>query len=162
MTKEITAEHQQALKWAREQNFGSVAARYAKLCAEAYDIIRSETQEAFNLRVRAAVRAANTSEPLPAQPFATPGATLDGEDSVINSESSRPRELHCIGYSPTLSGYGVREGSPEGELIATFKRQVDAEAYCRKKSIEQPGYHCGKLKAECDDEYCPTHGRDIR
>lgn len=30
------------------------------------------------------------------------------------------------------------------------------------KSEEQLGYHCGKLRAECDDEYCPTHGRDIR
>ena len=35
---QLKPEHYQALKWAREQNFGSVAARYAKLCAEAYDI----------------------------------------------------------------------------------------------------------------------------
>lgn len=27
---------------------------------------------------------------------------------------------------------------------------------------EKPGYHCGKLKADCDDEFCPTHGHDIR
>ena len=37
----LNAEHQQALKWAKEQNFGSVAARYAKLCAEAYEILRA-------------------------------------------------------------------------------------------------------------------------
>lgn len=65
-SKEMTAEHEQALKWAREQNFGSVSARYAKLCAEAYDIIRSETQEAFNVRVLGAVRTAHETLAAPA------------------------------------------------------------------------------------------------
>lgn len=37
VTKDITAEHERALAWAREQNYGSVSARYAKLCAEAFD-----------------------------------------------------------------------------------------------------------------------------
>jgi hypothetical protein len=32
-----TQDQREALKWARSQNFGSVAARYAKLCAQAYD-----------------------------------------------------------------------------------------------------------------------------
>ena len=43
-SKTVSTEHEQALKWARGQNFTSVAARYAKLCAEAYDIARSSVE----------------------------------------------------------------------------------------------------------------------
>jgi hypothetical protein len=53
-----------------------------------------------------------------------------------SSETPTTRHLHCIGYSPTLSGFGVREGGPEGELIATFKRQADADEYIRRNAHE--------------------------
>jgi hypothetical protein len=65
-SKTVTAEHEQALKWARGQNFTSVAARYAKLCAEAYDIMVSS--EYLHLaseqrdRARAALREIATGE----------------------------------------------------------------------------------------------------
>lgn len=37
-SKELMPQHHEALTWARNQSYGSVAARYAKLCAEAFDI----------------------------------------------------------------------------------------------------------------------------
>lgn len=42
--------------------------------------------------------------------------------------------LYCIGYSPTLSGFGIREGRPDGELIATFRRESDAQAYMQLRA----------------------------
>lgn len=49
-------------------------------------------------------------------------------------ETSVPKDLVSIGYCPTLCGFGIREGSVEGELIATFKRESDAQAYLQLRA----------------------------
>lgn len=50
------------------------------------------------------------------------------------SAPSKEQTLHCIGYSPTLSGFGIREEGPDGELIATFRRESDAQAYMQLRA----------------------------
>lgn len=111
-SKEMTAEHEQALKWAREQNFGSVAARYAKFCAEAYDIARSETLEAFNMRVRATTRASHeTDEPLHASAALTEfmaqlGETMSMEDGATPADYlQRARDIRewCHDHQTSLN-----------------------------------------------------------
>jgi hypothetical protein len=83
------------------------------------------------------------------------------------------RHLHCIGYSPTLSGFGVREGGPEGELIATFKRQADADAYIRPNALETgacawsrpdrgDGHLSAFVKTECGASFHIPPGIDIQ
>lgn len=59
MTIELTDEQVQALQWARTQNFSSVSARNAKLCAQAYDALKQHTTVLYTQEeVEAAMSAA--------------------------------------------------------------------------------------------------------
>jgi hypothetical protein len=76
-----------------------------------------------------------------------PGASRPINRALIHARSYESIRL----LNGTLH---VDNRSPDTVLLTVDRATV--------KSAEEPGYHCGKLKAECDDEYCPTHGRDIR
>lgn len=53
---QLTPDQRQALEWARGQNFGTMPARYAKLCAQAYD------QQSLELAREVGTRAARAAE----------------------------------------------------------------------------------------------------
>lgn len=52
-------------------------------------------------------------------------------------DAQKPALFNC-GYDPTSAGWVVREGSREGEHVATFKRESDADAYVRSPPRTEP------------------------
>lgn len=106
-----------------------------------------------------------------------PSAPLDiGERAAAKAFANSPRRIEP---SPTVDGSNItdeliRRLRKENELLhralAQGRTDLTDEALGQQiralgsaeKSSEKPGYHCGLLKADCKDEYCPTHGQDIR
>lgn len=124
-SKQLTADHEHALKWARSQNFGSVAARYAKLCAEAYDIVRAadEPSAAHELVLRQAAdeglwfQAETASEAYLQQELRKLHAAIEGEP-IEFARPEPPTPPLRVGDEVMLERYRSRNEHEGWRIVA--------------------------------------------